>query len=95
MEWDNTQKGNSNLASGLDGKSDLTAKSTKAFNKERITIRIDRDVLEWFRSQAPNQRGYQSRINQALREYMQNGVKSMEDILRKVMRDELHKLENQ
>ena len=60
--------------------------------KERITIRIDRDVLEWFRSLSPNARGYQSRINQALREYMQNGIKSMEEIMRKVMREELQKI---
>ncbi|MCW5588806.1 MAG: BrnA antitoxin family protein [Legionellales bacterium] len=61
--------------------------------KERITIRIDRDVLEWFRSLSPNARGYQSRINQALREYMQNGVKSMEEVMRKVMREELRKIQ--
>ena len=60
--------------------------------KERITIRIDRDVLDWFRSLSPNARGYQSRINQSLREYMQNGIKSMEDIMRKVMREELQKI---
>ena len=60
--------------------------------KERITIRIDRDVLEWFRSLSPNARGYQSRINQALREYMQNGIKSMEEVMRKVMREELQKI---
>ncbi len=62
--------------------------------KERITIRIDRDVLDWFRSLSPNARGYQSRINQALREYMQNGIKSMEDIMRKVMREELQKMQD-
>ncbi len=62
--------------------------------KERITIRIDRDVLEWFRSLSPNARGYQSRINQALREYMQNGIKSMEEIMRKVMREELQKMQD-
>ncbi len=65
--------------------------NSRSHTKERITIRIDRDVLEWFRSLTPNARGYQSRINQALREYMQNGVKSTEEILRKVMREELHK----
>ncbi len=60
--------------------------------KERITIRIDRDVLEWFRSLSPNARGYQSRINQALRECMQNGLESTEEIMRKVLRDELKKI---
>lgn len=41
------------------------APSVKA--KERITIRIDEDVLEWLRGQG---RGYQSRINALLRAYM-------------------------
>ena len=35
--------------------------------KEPITIRVDADVLDWFRDQG---RGYQTRINQVLRRYM-------------------------
>lgn len=35
--------------------------------KERITIRLDSDILEFFRSGGS---GYQSRINKVLREYM-------------------------
>lgn len=35
--------------------------------KEQITIRIDSDVLTWFRSQG---KGYQTRINDLLRAYM-------------------------
>jgi len=36
--------------------------------KEQLTIRIDSDVLEWYRRQGP---GYQTRINALLRAYMQ------------------------
>lgn len=36
--------------------------------KQQITIRIDSDVLAWFRAQG---RGYQSRINALLRAYME------------------------
>jgi uncharacterized protein (DUF4415 family) len=36
--------------------------------KEQLTIRIDSDVLEWYRKQGP---GYQTRINALLRAYMQ------------------------
>ena len=36
--------------------------------KQPVTIRIDTDVLEWFRSQG---KGYQTRINQLLRKYME------------------------
>jgi len=35
--------------------------------KQTITIRVDADVLGWFRRQG---RGYQTRINQVLRRYM-------------------------
>ena len=35
--------------------------------KERISIRLDKDILEFFRAEG---RGYQSRINKVLREYM-------------------------
>lgn len=35
--------------------------------KESITIRVDPDVLDWFKHQG---RGYQTRINQVLRRYM-------------------------
>jgi len=36
-------------------------------NKERITIRIDADILGWLKRQG---RGYQSRINAILRAFM-------------------------
>jgi uncharacterized protein (DUF4415 family) len=36
--------------------------------KRQLTIRIDGDVLEWYRRQGP---GYQTRINALLRAYMQ------------------------
>jgi len=38
----------------------------------QLTIRIDRDVLEWYRRQGP---GYQTRINTLLRAYMQERQK--------------------
>jgi uncharacterized protein (DUF4415 family) len=57
--------------------------------KTRITIRIDEDVLEWFRSQVENQGGgnYQTMINTALREHIQQ--QHLEDMLRRVVREEL------
>lgn len=36
--------------------------------KQQITIRVDNDVLEWFRGQG---RGYQTKINALLRAYME------------------------
>jgi uncharacterized protein (DUF4415 family) len=35
--------------------------------KEAISLRVDRDVVEWFRSAGPR---YQSRMNAVLRSYM-------------------------
>ncbi len=37
--------------------------------KQAVTIRLDADVLEWFKEQG---QGYQTRINQLLRLYMQS-----------------------
>ena len=36
--------------------------------KEQLTLRIDSDVLEWFRRQG---QGYQTKINALLRAYME------------------------
>lgn len=38
--------------------------------KEQITLRLDSDVVAWFKSHAEGGRGYQSNMNQALREYV-------------------------
>ena len=35
--------------------------------KQAVTMRLDRDVLAWFKARGA---GYQTRINQALREYI-------------------------
>jgi uncharacterized protein (DUF4415 family) len=37
------------------------------FRKQQVTLRIDSDVLEFFRSEGE---GYQTKINQLLRSYM-------------------------
>ena len=38
--------------------------------KQQLTLRLDADVVAWFKSHAPNGEGYQTRINAALREYV-------------------------
>jgi metal-responsive CopG/Arc/MetJ family transcriptional regulator len=59
--------------------------------KERITIRLDDDILEWFRNQVHEAGGgnYQSLINKALREYVQSNRESLADTLRIIVREEL------
>jgi uncharacterized protein (DUF4415 family) len=63
--------------------------------KTRITIRIDNDVLDWFRAQAHEAGGgnYQTLINAALREHMVSAREPLEDTLRAVVRDELARYE--
>ncbi len=59
--------------------------------KTRITIYIDDDVLEAFRAHADAVgKGYQTMMNQALREHLNKAQQPVnEDILRRVLREEL------
>ena len=59
--------------------------------KERITIRIDGDLLAWFRQQAHAAGGgnYQTMINDALREYVEARHPALEETLRRIVREEL------
>lgn len=61
--------------------------------KTRITIRIDDDVLEWFRQQAHAAGGgsYQTLINEALRMHAASGSGVLADTFRRVLREELPK----
>jgi len=59
--------------------------------KTRVTIRIDDDVLDWFR-QTVHQAGggnYQTMLNAALREYVRRQQEPLEVTLRRVIREEL------
>jgi hypothetical protein len=57
--------------------------------KTRITIRIDDDILLWFRNGVHQAGGgnYQTAINDALRSFIDQG--SIEQTLRRVLREEL------
>jgi uncharacterized protein (DUF4415 family) len=61
--------------------------------KTRVTIRLDADILEWFRQQVDDAGGgnYQTLINEALRGFMQEKQESLETTLRRVIRDELRR----
>ncbi|MCE2493533.1 MAG: BrnA antitoxin family protein [Alphaproteobacteria bacterium] len=39
--------------------------------KKQITLRLDADVIAWFKRRAPGGRGYQTEINRALRQHVQ------------------------
>ena len=61
-------------------------------SKTRITIRLDTDILNWFRDQVHQAGGgnYQTLINEALREYIGVRDETLEKVLRKVIREELN-----
>jgi len=59
--------------------------------KTRITIRLDNEVLDWFRSRVDEKGGgsYQTMINDALKEYVRRGGEPLESFIRRIMKDEL------
>jgi uncharacterized protein (DUF4415 family) len=61
--------------------------------KTRITIRLDDDLLNWFKDRVDDAGGgnYQSLINAALREHMRRVDEPLEKTLRRVLREELRK----
>jgi uncharacterized protein (DUF4415 family) len=63
-----------------------------AGNKLRITIRLDKDIVEWFKSQVEAAGGgnYQTLMNDALRQHLGRRQEPLEKVLRRVVREELH-----
>jgi uncharacterized protein (DUF4415 family) len=64
-----------------------------AKRKTRITIRLDNEVLDWFRAQVHKAGGgsYQSLINEALQRHIASAKEPLEGTLRRVIREELRK----
>ena len=71
------------------GKRGAVAKASP--NKIRITIRLDGDIIEYFKKQVHDAGGgnYQTLLNDALRNHIQSKTEPLEDTLRKVIREEL------
>ncbi|MFN7949482.1 MAG: BrnA antitoxin family protein [Blastocatellia bacterium] len=64
-----------------------------AAGKTRITIRLDDEVLAWFREQVHEAGGgnYQTLINEALREYISQRPETMEKVMRRIVREEIRR----
>ncbi len=65
---------------------------TEPEGKTRITIRLDRDIVDRFfeiAEQSGTATGYQTLINAALREYLDGKAPKLEDTLRRIIREEL------
>ena len=66
---------------------------SSAKGKSRITIRLDEEILEWFKAQVDAAGGgnYQTLINAALAEHIKHEAEPLERTLRRVLREELRK----
>jgi uncharacterized protein (DUF4415 family) len=70
------------------------ARAKRRFTRKvSITVDVDADVLAWFKEKVTSAGGgnYQTLINQALREYIQQEHEPLEDMLRRVVREELQR----
>jgi uncharacterized protein (DUF4415 family) len=79
-----------NFAGGKRGR--IIPDEPESRGKTRITIRIDEDVLDFFLKQADSAGGavgYQTLINDALRQHAENRAPKLEDTLRRILREEL------
>src|ERR1035441_1884960 len=61
--------------------------------KTRITIRLDADVIAWYRGRVEKAGGgnYQTLINDALREHIARTREPLEETLRRVIREEIRR----
>lgn len=58
-------------------------------NKEKITIRLDPVIIQWFRDQVKGGGNYQTLINEALKAHIIQQGESLEETLRRVIREEI------
>jgi len=78
-----------NKSSSLNG--ERAGQGATAGAKVRITIRLDAEIIGWFRSRVEAKGGgsYQAMINNALRDVINQGGEPLESVLRRVIREEL------
>ncbi len=60
--------------------------------KTRITIRLDEDLVDYFLKEAERSggaTGYQTLINDALRQHVEGRAPKLEDTLRRILREEI------
>jgi uncharacterized protein (DUF4415 family) len=61
--------------------------------KTRVTIRLDQDILDWFRKEVDEAGGgnYQTLMNLALRDHISRAREPLEKTIRRVIREELRR----
>lgn len=61
--------------------------------KTRITIWVDNSTLEWFKEKAESDAvGYQTAINQALRNYIQQDQRPIQEIVKEAVKEGLKEI---
>ena len=67
---------------------------TASPGKTRITIRLDDDVIAWFKEVVGKAGGgnYQTLINDTMREYINQEKEPLEKVIRRVLREELKRI---
>ncbi len=70
----------------------ITTPEPEQRGKTRITIRIDDDLVDHFLKEAErsgDSAGYQTLINDALRQHVEGKAPKLEDTLRRILREEI------
>lgn len=70
----------------------ITAPEPEPRGKTRITIRLDEDLVDHFLKQAETSggaTGYQTLINEALRQHVEGKAPKLEETLRRIVREEV------
>lgn len=70
----------------------IVSPEPEACGKTRITIRLDEDLVEHFLREADatgGAKGYQTLINEALRQHVEGKAPKLAETLRKIVREEL------
>ena len=47
--------------------------------KKQVTLRLDAGIIAWFKAQSDDGRGYQTRINEALREHIHHQLEKQKE----------------
>ncbi|MGA3160289.1 MAG: BrnA antitoxin family protein [Terracidiphilus sp.] len=79
-----------NFSRGKRGR--ITAAEPEPRGKTRITIRLDEDLVDHFLKEAEasgGAKGYQTLINEALRQHVEGKAPKLEETLRRVLREEM------
>ena len=79
-----------NFSEGKRGR--ITHPKQEPRGKTRITIRLDEDLVDHFLKEADasgGATGYQTLINEALRQHVEGKAPKLEDTLRRIVREEI------